>query len=181
MNVEEGEPSPSRASPPARGWSHLIEEQLEEMGWTAGLLQTMGDRLVRAASPEARELGSELKRHAAGLRRLREGALQRALEVVRDASERWVNDAEWTFVGKALRTCGEAMETAARGYVDGARSLPNLDGELRTVPGEMLIISCLVEERGGQMRTLGDRLLALTEGERIGLSGTRTARKPSVG
>ena len=165
------------SSPGGRGWSHLVSEEIEEMGWTAGLLRTMGERLGRSHNPEAGELGATLVRHAGSLLRLKEGALKRVLEVVEVASVRQVGEAEWQFVGNALRTCGEALVTAGKRYAESARTLPGMEGDLRAATGEVLIISRLVEERGSQMQRLGERLLGFTEADRMALSTTLVAKR----
>ena len=165
---------PSRSS---HGWPRLVAEQLEEMTWAAGLLRTLGDTLSGSSAPVARAVGTTLARHSEKLGAIQKGPMLRVQRLVEEASSRSLRREEWQFVGEALRAAGQVMRNVAAQAAEAARRMPTLEGELRLAPGEILHLSHVVEERGGQMRRLGDRLLAFTEGELLLLSSTFVARR----
>lgn len=153
-----GAPEKAPSRPDTAAWEAQVAEQLEELGWTAGLLHTLGDRFLRADRDEVRSFGSNLMKHADSLVRLKEGALAYTQRIGGEKGSRPANLSKWNIVLDGLQRCGDAMIGASQGYSNVARRLPELDGELRTAVGEALIISKLVEERGGQMRRLAERL-----------------------
>ncbi len=144
--------------PVGRPWGVQVAEQLEELGWTAGLLRTLGERIVRAELPEARTFGQNLIKHADTLTRLKESALaftSRVMEADTSLGETMVARVQ---VIDALEKCGAAMVAAATGYTAAARQIRGLGGELKTAMGEAMIIARLVEERGKQMSRLAQKL-----------------------
>ena len=153
-----GAPERAPSRPDTAAWEAQVSEQLEELGWTAGLLHTLGDRFLRAEGNEARSFGMSLVKHAETLVRLKEGALAYTQRIGGEKGSRAAVLGEWIVVLDGLQRCGDAMIGASQGYANIARHLPAMDGELRTAVGEALIISRLVEERGGQMRRLAERL-----------------------
>lgn len=171
-----------RADPshPPRGWSHLVAEQLEEMGWAAGLLRALGESLGGTAVAEARVVGTTLARHSDKLVTIQKGPLLRVQRLIEEAPSRRLRREEWQFVGEALRAAGQVMRNIAAQASEAARRMPTLEGELRLVPGEILHLAHVVGERGSQMRRLGDRLLALTEGELLALSSSLVAMRKTA-
>ncbi|MDE1819773.1 MAG: hypothetical protein KGJ23_02135 [Euryarchaeota archaeon] len=155
---------PSLSIPAAEvDWSAQVAEQVEELGWTAGLLRTLGQRLSRAESGEARAFSDGLLRHADTLLRLKAGVLTDAVRLASSPPPSARTNGGQRFVQEALRKCGDAMTTAAVNYAEAARRLPPLGSGFGTVVGEALIIARLVEERGGQMRRLAEKIRASSE------------------
>ncbi len=170
--MEGPDPVGSMGSPDPVGdrWGVQVSEQLEELGWTAGLLRTLGERIARAETAEARAFGQNLIKHADTLSRLKDGALAFTARVMEADASLGEGPSARGQVLDALRKCGTAMVAAASGYTVTARQIHGLGGELKTAMGEAMIIARLVEERGKQMSRLAQKLR--TEGT------TRTAGLP---
>lgn len=154
-----GDPALSAAFPD--NWGSRVAEQFEELGWTAGLLRTLGERIARFGDPEARSFGLSLVKHADTLGRLKEGALAYTQRIVEgNGAAGGSEELARAQVVDALQRCGSAMVAAATGYVASARKLSGLGGEVAAAMGEAMIISKLVEERGKQMGRLSEKLRA---------------------